>query len=48
MSKKFSKEPIRGMDDYYPSDLREINWIIENIRDITEVPKLNTKNLCSC
>ena len=36
MSKKFSKEPIRGMDDYYPSDLREINWIIEIIRDITE------------
>jgi len=36
MSKKFSKEPIRGMDDYYPSDLREVNWIIETIRDITE------------
>ncbi|MFX1567661.1 MAG: histidine--tRNA ligase [Promethearchaeota archaeon] len=36
MTKKFSKEPIRGMDDYYPSDLREINWIIETIRDITE------------
>ncbi len=36
MSRKFSKEPIRGMDDYYPSDLREVNWIIETIRDITE------------
>ncbi|MFW9901595.1 MAG: histidine--tRNA ligase [Candidatus Thorarchaeota archaeon] len=36
MSKKFSKEPLRGMDDYYPSDLREVNWIIETIRDITE------------
>jgi histidyl-tRNA synthetase len=36
MSKKFSKEPLRGMDDYYPSDLREVNWIIEIIRDITE------------
>ncbi len=36
MSKKFSKEPVRGMDDYYPSDLREINWIIETIRDVIE------------
>jgi histidyl-tRNA synthetase len=36
MSKKFSKEPIRGMDDYYPSDLREVNWIIETIRDVVE------------
>jgi histidyl-tRNA synthetase len=36
MSKKFTKEPLRGMDDYYPSDLREVNWIIETIRDITE------------
>jgi len=36
MSKKFPKEPIRGMDDYYPQDLREINWIIETIRDVVE------------
>ena len=36
MSKKFSKEPLRGMDDYYPSDLREVNWIIDTIRDIAE------------
>ncbi|UCC20687.1 MAG: histidine--tRNA ligase [Promethearchaeota archaeon] len=36
MSKKFSKEPIRGMDDYYPQDLREVNWIIETIRDVVE------------
>ncbi len=36
MSKKFSKEPIRGMDDYYPGDLREVNWIIETIRDVVE------------
>jgi histidyl-tRNA synthetase len=36
VSKKFSKEPIRGMDDYYPPDLREINWIIETIRDVVE------------
>ncbi|MFW9968989.1 MAG: histidine--tRNA ligase [Candidatus Odinarchaeota archaeon] len=33
---KFSKEPIRGMDDYFPPDLREINWIIETIRDVVE------------
>ena len=36
MSRKFSKESIRGMDDYYPSDLREVNWIIEIIRDVAE------------
>ena len=36
MSKKFSTEPLRGMEDYYPEDLRELNWIIENIRDIAE------------
>ncbi|MFX1601781.1 MAG: histidine--tRNA ligase, partial [Promethearchaeota archaeon] len=36
MSKKFSKEPLRGMDDYYPADLLEVNWIIEIIRDVVE------------
>ena len=36
MSRKFSTEPLRGMEDYYPEDLRELNWIIENIRDIAE------------
>ncbi len=37
MSKKFSKEPLRGMKDYYPSDLREMNWIIDNIKYIAEL-----------
>ena len=36
MSKKFSIEPLRGMNDYYPPDLREVNWIIEIIRDVAE------------
>jgi len=36
MSEKFSKEPLRGMRDYYPSDLREINWIIDILRDVAE------------
>ncbi len=36
MSKKFSKESLRRMDDYYPSNLREVNWIIETIRDVIE------------
>ena len=36
MSKKFSKDPLRGMDDYYPPELREVNWIIETIRDVVE------------
>jgi len=34
MSKKFLKEPLRGMNDYYPSDLRIDNWIIETTRDV--------------
>ena len=37
MSRKFSTEPLRGMDDYYPEDLRELNWIIETIRDVADV-----------
>lgn len=37
MSKKFSKEPLRGMKDFYPSDLREMNWIIDNIKYIAEL-----------
>ena len=37
MSKKLSTKPLRGMEDYYPSDLREINWIIDTIRDIAEL-----------
>ena len=36
MSKKFSKQPLRGMKDFYPSDLREFNWIIDTIRDVAE------------
>ncbi len=37
MSKKFSREPLRGMKDFYPSDLREMNWIIDNIKYIAEL-----------
>ncbi len=37
MSKKFSKEPLRGMKDFYPSELREMNWVIENIKYIAEL-----------
>ncbi len=37
MSKKLSTKPLRGMEDYYPSDLREINWIIDNIRDVADL-----------
>ena len=36
MSKKFSKEPLRGMRDYYPAELREYNWIIDTLRDVAE------------
>ncbi|MBD3255931.1 MAG: histidine--tRNA ligase [Candidatus Lokiarchaeota archaeon] len=34
---KFSRDPLRGMKDFYPPKLREVNWIIENIRDIVEL-----------
>ena len=35
--KKFSRLPLKGMEDFYPSDIREINWIIEQIRDIVDL-----------
>ena len=37
MSKKFSKEPLRGFKDFYPVNLRKTNWIVETIRDIAEL-----------
>ncbi|MFX1374443.1 MAG: histidine--tRNA ligase [Promethearchaeota archaeon] len=37
MSKKFSKDPIRGFKDFYPEDLREFNWVVDNIKYIAEL-----------
>jgi histidyl-tRNA synthetase len=37
MSKKLSTKPLRGMEDYYPPDLRETNWIINTIRDVADL-----------
>ncbi|TFG29120.1 MAG: histidine--tRNA ligase [Promethearchaeota archaeon] len=37
MSKKYSKEPLRGFKDFYPINLRKVNYIIENVRDIAEL-----------
>ncbi len=37
MSKKLSTKPLRGMEDYYPSELRETNWIINTIRDVADL-----------
>lgn len=37
MMKKFSKEPLRGFKDFYPEDLREFNWIVDNIAYIAEL-----------
>ena len=37
MSKKFSKEPIRGFKDLYPADKREVNWLVEIAKDIADV-----------
>ena len=30
----FSKKPLLGMDDFYPTDLRVDNWIIAKIKDV--------------
>jgi len=37
MSKKFSTNPLRGLKDFYPSDLREVNWIKGILEDIAEL-----------
>ncbi len=37
MSRKFSKKPLRGMRDFYPSDLREVQWIEGIIRDVADL-----------
>jgi len=34
---KFSKEPLRGMKDFYPSDLREVKFILSVIEDIADL-----------
>ncbi len=37
MSKKFSREPLRGMKDFYPEDLRKVNWILGVVEDIADL-----------
>ncbi|MFO7795088.1 MAG: histidine--tRNA ligase [Promethearchaeati archaeon] len=37
MSKKFSRNPIKGMDDYFPSDMRVFNYINKKLRNIAEL-----------
>ena len=37
MSKKFTTKNLRGFKDFYPSDLREINWIKGILEDIAEL-----------
>ena len=34
--KQFSTNPLKGMKDFYPEDLREVNWIISIIKDIAD------------
>jgi len=36
MKEKFSTQPLRGMSDRYPPDLREENWILAKIREIAK------------
>ena len=35
--KKFSTDPIKGMDDVYPSDMQLINFICDNLKDTAEL-----------
>jgi len=37
MSGKFSREPLRGMKDFYPEDMREVNWILSVIEEIADL-----------
>ena len=34
--KQFSTNPLKGMKDFYPEDLREVNWILSIIKDIAD------------
>ena len=34
---KFSRDPIKGMDDFYPSDMRLVNFICDVLRDVAEL-----------
>lgn len=36
MSKKFSNQPVRGMTELYPSDVREEQWILDKCRDVAK------------
>ncbi|MEJ2278977.1 MAG: hypothetical protein P8Y70_14710, partial [Candidatus Lokiarchaeota archaeon] len=37
MTEKFSKEPLRGMEDLFPEDLRVYNYIISVIDEVAEL-----------
>jgi len=34
--KKFSTNPLKGMKDFYPEDLREVNWMLSIVKDIAD------------
>lgn len=34
---KFSRDPIKGMDDFYPSDMRLVNFICDVLKDVAEL-----------
>ena len=35
--RKFSTKPIRGMREFYPSELKELQWVEGIIRDISDL-----------
>lgn len=37
IDKRFSTKPLRGMKDFFPRDLRETNWILSIVEEISEI-----------
>ncbi len=35
--KRFDTSPLKGMKDFFPADMREVNWIIDKIRNIADL-----------
>lgn len=37
MSKKFSRNPLKGMEDFFPSDMRVVRYITDKLRKISDL-----------
>ena len=36
-TRKYSTKPLKGMDDFYPDDLRVVNYIKNVVEDVVEL-----------